>query len=120
MDAHQLGREGEAVVAHWYVNRGAEILYRNWRSPSGEIDLILREGPHVVFCEVKTRSSRSFGGAAAAVDWKKQRRLRRLASEFLLSPERQGQERVDVRFDVAEVYPDHRGAYSVTVIESAF
>ncbi len=66
----------------------------------------------VVFCEVKARASAEFGGPAAAVDWRKQRRLRKLAAMWL-ALERPGL--VEVRFDVAAVV----GA-KVEIIEAAF
>jgi len=86
---------------------------RNWRSRQGEIDLILRKGRDLVFCEVKTRSSSVFGEPFEAVTRTKQSRLRRLAAEWLRTASRR--EEYDVRFDVASV----RGG-SVEVLEGAF
>ena len=86
---------------------------RNWRSPTGEIDLVLRRDDVVVFCEVKARASAEFGGPQGAVGWEKQRRLRRLAAEWLAQCRPVGC--VEVRFDVAAVV----GA-RVQVIEAAF
>jgi putative endonuclease len=109
-----LGRYGEAQAARWYTERGYEVVDRNWRVPDGEIDLVARRGPMLVFCEVKTRGGDRFGTAAESVTPAKQRRLRRLASIYLratpLSP------RPDVvRFDVACV-----AGREVEVIEQAF
>lgn len=54
----------------------------------------------VVFVEVKTRAGSGFGGAVAAVGYAKQRRIRRLASEWLAAnPGNHGA----LRFDVAAV-----------------
>jgi putative endonuclease len=66
----------------------------------------------VVICEVKARASAEFGGPQSAVNWQKQRRLRRLAAAWL-AEQRPGA--VQVRFDVASVV----GA-KVEVIEAAF
>ena len=49
-----LGAEGEDLAAKWYEDDGYEILERNWRRREGEIDLIVRRGRTVAFCEVKT------------------------------------------------------------------
>ncbi len=76
------------------------MIERNYRCPSGEIDLILRDGSTIVFCEVKARSSDRFGAPMLAVDARKQARLRRLAAAWL-SERRPG--RVNVRFDVVSV-----------------
>ncbi len=108
-----LGRWGEDRVVRWYRRHGFEILERNWRSRHGELDVIVRRGPVVAVCEVKTRSSNAFGTPAEAVDWQKQRRIRRLAAQWLSEQERKGA--VKLRFDVAEVV-----GRDLRVIESAF
>jgi putative endonuclease len=82
------------------VRAGYEVLARNWRCPAGEVDLIAAAPGVVVFCEVKARQGTGFGGPQAAVDWRKQRRLRHLAVIWL-AEHRPGA--VEVRFDVAAV-----------------
>ncbi len=75
-------------------------------------------GPDViVFCEVKTRSSDTFGPPYEAVTRTKQLRLRRLAAEWLRNsgPSDRAGSAPDIRFDVASV----RG-WAVEVIEGAF
>ncbi|HAN37180.1 MAG: YraN family protein [Ilumatobacteraceae bacterium] len=112
------GRFGENEAARWYVRRGYRVVARNWRCTAGEIDLILvlpgAAGADVlVFCEVKARAGSEFGGPEGAVNWAKQRRLRRLAATWLAAEKPRGL--VTVRFDVAAVV----GA-RVQVIEAAF
>ena len=109
----ELGRWGEDRVVRWYRRHGFEILERNWRCRHGELDVIVRRGSVVAVCEVKTRSSLAFGTPAEAVGWQKQRRIRRLAAQWLSEHERRGA--VQVRFDVAEVV-----GREIRVIESAF
>ena len=94
-----LGRWGEEKAALWYTDAGYVVLDRNWRGPSGELDLVLGRDRTTVFCEVKTRSSSRFGAAVEAVDWRKQRRIRTLAVEWLRQNRRSGA----IRFDVASV-----------------
>ena len=79
----RLGRWGENKAAAWYIRHGWEVLDRNWRGSGGEIDLVLRRGDTVVFCEVKTRSGTAYGLAAEAVDRRKQQRIRALAVQWL-------------------------------------
>ena len=111
-----LGRSGEDTAAAWYEGHGYEILERNWRRREGEVDLIVRRGRTVVFCEVKTRSSDAFGTGAEAVVPAKQRRIRRLAARWLaeLTPA-SGRQLVDLRFDVVSLT-----AGQIDVIEDAF
>ncbi|MDE0652885.1 MAG: YraN family protein [bacterium] len=108
----QLGRWGENKAATWYLERGWEVLDRNWRGAGGELDLVLGRGGTVVFCEVKTRSSEAYGHPAEAVDRRKQKRIRALATQWL----RQHREPVaELRFDVACVLKGR-----LEVLEGAF
>ncbi len=111
-----LGSEGEAVAAQWYEAEGYEVLERNWRRREGEVDLIVRRGRTVVFCEVKTRATDRFGTGQKSVLPAKQRRIRQLARRWLseLTPA-SGRSLIEVRFDVASIT-----AGQVEVIEAAF
>ena len=109
-----LGAAGEAAVAAWYADRGYHIVARNWRCPAGELDLVVRKGRTLVFCEVKSRSSSAFGAPVEAVTTAKQARLRRLAGRWLEAGGTQARAS-DLRFDVASVL-----AGEIEVIEGAF
>ncbi len=108
----QLGLRGEQAAAAWYLRRGFVVLDRRWRCRDGEIDLVLSYGSTVVFCEVKARSSDRFGTGAEAVHWRKQQRLRRLATRWLSE---NGGGYGAIRFDVVAVT-----AGKIEVIEAAF
>lgn len=112
-----VGDAGEAAVAAWYEARGFAVVARNWRVREGELDIVARHGPLLVFCEVKTRRSDAFGLPVEAVTARKRARIRVLAARWL-AEQRPGA--VDVRFDVASVRPDGRGAWAVEVVEAAF
>lgn len=75
---------------------GYEIVARNWRCRTGEIDIIARDGPVLAFVEVKSRCSVSFGGPEAAVHRAKQRRIIAAAQRFLSTVECE----LAIRFDV--------------------
>lgn len=107
-----LGAQGEAATAAWYIEQGWSVLDRNWRCREGEIDLVVRRGERIVFCEVKTRTTDRFGGGAAAVTPVKQARIRKLAMRWLAS---HSDKAGAVRFDVAVVESS-----GVRVIEGAF
>jgi putative endonuclease len=112
-----LGAYGERVAARHLQDQGLVVLDRNWRCSDGELDLVLRDGDDVVFCEVKTRRGDRFGTPAAAVDHRKVRKLRRLGLRWLdetaIHPRA-------MRFDVVEVMPQPRGATRVAHIRAAF
>lgn len=79
------GAFGEDVAARWFEERGAQVLDRNWRGPSGELDLVLRDGPALVVVEVKTRTVTTAGHPFEAITHGKRSRLRRLAAEWCSS-----------------------------------
>jgi putative endonuclease len=78
-----LGKTGEELACAELVRRGYAILERRYRSRHGEIDIIARSGGTLVFIEVKARSGHEFGDGGAAVTRWKQRRIVRMAEEFL-------------------------------------
>lgn len=103
-------------MASWYREHGYDVVARNWRRRSGEIDIVARRGPLTVVCEVKTRTSRYFGSPSEAVGPEKRRRLRRLAAEWLSENPARGA----LRFDVAEVVMTDGDPPVLDIIESAF
>ncbi|GAA2861919.1 UPF0102 protein [Actinoplanes cyaneus] len=112
-----IGAYGERLAARHLEERGLVILARNWRCSDGEVDLILRDGDCVVFCEVKTRRTATFGPPAGAIDARKVRKLRGLAVRWLTET---GTRAPQVRFDVVEVFPQPRGASRVVHLRAAF
>lgn len=78
-----VGAYGERVAVAHLVSAGMVILDRNWRCPTGEIDIVARDGDVLVFCEVKTRTSNAFGSPLEAVTRRKAARLRRLAAAWM-------------------------------------
>jgi putative endonuclease len=112
-----VGAYGERVAAQHLQDQGLVVLHRNWRCPDGEIDLILRDGDDVVFCEVKTRRGAGYGTPAEAVTQRKVRKLRVLAGRWL---DETGVHPRAMRFDVVEVLPQRRGAPEVVHIRAAF
>jgi len=113
----RLGRAGEDAVAAWYAARGHAVVDRNWRTREGELDLVLRTGRTVVFCEVKTRRDDAFGSPFEAVTPAKQRRLRALAVRWLAE---HGGGGGGIRFDVAARRVGADGGLRVEVRAGAF
>jgi len=112
-----VGGYGERLAARYLEAAGLVLLDRNWRCANGEIDLILRDGDDVVFCEVKTRRGDIYGSPAEAVSPAKVRRLRRLAERWLAESAVHPRE---IRFDVVAILPQQRGAAVVEHIRAAF
>jgi len=94
------GQWGENLAAAHYRRLGHEILDRNWRSTTGELDLVVFDGSTYVFSEVKARRTADFGPASAAVTVAKQRRIRQLAVEWLRAHDVHAS---SIRFDVVAI-----------------
>jgi putative endonuclease len=96
------GEAAERRVRIYYRTRGYRILASNARVGRSEIDLIVRRGSHVIFCEVKMRSRLDFGDPVEMVDREKQRRLRCAASLWLARrPDLAG---LSISFDIVGVH----------------
>lgn len=111
------GRAGEEAAAAFLVGLGYRIIARNLRFKAGEIDLVAREAGALVFVEVKTRSSATFGSAAEAITPRKQRQLLLLASIYLTGRQEANQA---CRFDVVTVEPGPEGGWHCRLIRDAF
>lgn len=77
------GAEAEQLAASYLQRQGLTLVETNYRCRFGEIDLILRDGPTLVFAEVRQRSRSDFGGAAASIDARKQQRIILAARHYL-------------------------------------
>lgn len=93
----RLGQRGEDAAAAFLERSGMTLVERNWRCPSGEIDIVALEGETLVLCEVKTRRSTSKGTPEEAVTPAKRRRYAKLAGAYV---QHAGIDSVTVRFDV--------------------
>ena len=87
--AAELGRNGEDIAAAHLEAQGWLIIERNWRCPSGELDIVAwdEEAQSLVFVEVKSRSSVAFGQPIEAITWRKLRKLRELSMLWLRASE---------------------------------
>ena len=117
-DRQALGRYGEDVAVAHLEAAGLEVLDRNWRCREGELDVVARSGPVLVFVEVKTRSGTGFGEPAEAVTLVKARRLRVLACRWLA--ERRPPGAGELRFDVVSVVRRRGSAPEVVHLQGAF
>lgn len=105
------GAFGEEVTAKFLLNRGDEILDRNWRVREGEIDLIsLSKDGIFHFIEVKTRSSLAFGHPFEAINKDKAHRMQRLALAWLATHGCLG---CDYAIDAVAILINSDGSHSI-------
>ena len=118
----RLGRRAEQLVADRLERAGWRIVGRNVGLPSGELDIVALDGRILVFVEVKAgRAGAALGPEkpAHAVGYRKQRKLRRLAREWIA--ERRGPSGLaGYRFDVVGVRFGPDGLADVDHIRAAF
>ena len=102
MNRKQLGLEGEQFAAQYLQQQGLEIIARNWRCSSGELDIIASDQGVIVFIEVRTRTvykdgNERYGTVLEAVTPYKQQQIRKLAQIYMYQKKLYDH---SVRFDV--------------------
>ena len=112
-----VGAYGEQVAVRHLENAGYAVLARNWRCRAGELDVVATRDGVVVFVEVKTRRSATYGPPSVAVTPAKAERIRALAQEWLAAS-RLGA--VPQRYDVISVFRPLAGPALVEHVEGAF
>ncbi len=95
-----LGKMGEELAVAHLKKMKYKVLERNYKCPLGEVDLVARDKNTLVFIEVKTRKTKDFGGPAAAVDFRKQRQLSKVALHYLNQKKLND---IPTRFDVVAI-----------------
>jgi len=100
----QTGTLGEDLACRALVERGYEIVARNWRPHGvglrGEIDIVARDGDCWAFVEVKTRRGRRVEPAPEALTGRQMARLTQLGLQYLAE---HGLHRSDWRIDLVAV-----------------
>ncbi|MFQ5347944.1 MAG: YraN family protein [Rhodothalassiaceae bacterium] len=101
--AERRGRRAERIAALWLWLHGYRILHRRYRTPMGEIDLVIRRHRALAFVEVKSRAS--LAAALEAITPGQRHRLERAARAYLARhPPMPG---TSVRFDALVLAPGH-------------
>ncbi|MDB5263249.1 MAG: endonuclease [Adhaeribacter sp.] len=112
---NKTGRSGEETAANYLVQKGYNVLARNFRYKRAEVDLIIQLDNLLVFVEVKTRSSHQHGYPEEFVSDRKIELFRVAATEYI--------EQInwlhDIRFDIIAVTISGR-EYTCYHIEDAF
>jgi putative endonuclease len=113
----QFAQRGERAAEDFLRRAGLRAVVRRYRTPVGELDLVMRAGRTLVFVEVKTQSNDAWSDPALRVNVGKQRRLLR-AVKWYLTHTRQPD--APCRFDVVTVLLPPSGSPRVTHFPDAF
>src|SRR5512137_288895 len=97
-----LGQQGEELGAAYLAKLGYDIVARNWRTRSGELDIVARDGDWLIFVEVRARrigrdaASPMLGRPEESVTPCKQLQLVAMADAYLFELPWSGPWRIDV------------------------
>ncbi len=116
--AKKTGDKGEDYTAAYLKKNGYKILCRNYRKSYGEIDIIASKGSVICFVEVKTRHGGTISQPYEAVDFRKQSKIIKTATAYLIESNTES----ECRFDVSEVFVDKNTLKldRINYIENAF
>lgn len=78
-----LGNQGEDIAAAYLQQKGYRIAERNYTCPLGELDIIAYRQGTLIFVEVRTNSPAYAGLAEESIGFRKQRKLRQVATYYL-------------------------------------
>ncbi len=114
----EIGQFGEEAAFFHLRRSGFTVIAFGWRTgrAPGDLDLVAWERDMLCFIEVKTRSTRDFATAEAAVNSEKRRNLRRLAGYYL----RQFPSGTPSRFDILSVYLQGKRKPEFELFRNAF
>jgi putative endonuclease len=79
----ELGKRGEELARKHLEKLGFSVLESNYRTPEGEIDLIVEKGDLLVFVEVRTRHQSGFGSPEESLTAKKRSHMASSALRYL-------------------------------------
>ena len=95
-----IGSFGEALARDYLISKGYKILNMNFRNKFGEIDIICKKNNLLIFCEIKSRYSNSFGSPIESITCYKQKQIIKLSELYLISKKYYN---FNVRYDIIEV-----------------
>jgi len=111
----KLGEKGEGLAVKFLKRKGYRIIEQNYKTNSGEIDIIALDGTVLAFIEVKTRESIGFGLPFESVNTRKRRKIVNVALSYL----KRLNDLPPCRFDVVSIYFEN-GRPECELIQDAF
>jgi putative endonuclease len=113
----RIGLHGEELAVGFLLKKGYAVLERNYRCKGGEVDIVASDGKTLVFVEVKTRRTLSYGVPQLSVTLFKQRQIMK-ASLTWISSHRSHE--APARFDVVAITLQSSGEPFIEHIQNAF
>jgi putative endonuclease len=83
MAAHnEFGKAGEQMALQWLVERGFQLISKNWKFARYELDIVASREGVLHFIEVKSRHDDLFGKPEDWVSWKKGKHMLSAGAAF--------------------------------------
>ena len=112
-----LGKMGESAGEEYLLDKGYQLLERNFRSRCGEIDRVFLDGKTLVAVEVKSRKSKSYGLPCESITNKKKKHLVNSLNSYVAF---MGIKNRKLRIDVLEIFfNDEEKVVQINHIEDA-
>jgi len=112
-----VGNRGEELAAAFLERNGYAIVERNFRCKGGEVDIVAKDGNTLVFIEVKSRKTLTYGVPQLAVTPFKQRQISKAALTWLA---RNHKHDSPARFDVIAILLNSNYLHQIEHIKNAF
>lgn len=115
MITQQTGHAAEEKALKYLADKGLKLVMCNYTCRLGEIDLIMRDKDYLVFIEVRSRTSMSFGGGIASITYAKRQKIIKTTSHYMMK--NQLQDKFPLRFDVVSI---DGASGAITWVKDAF
>jgi len=112
---NQLGKKGEKLAVDFLLDKGYNIVERNYRFDKAEVDIIAQKNQTLAIVEVKTRSTSDFGDPQDFLKPKQIQRIVKAVDEYVLVNNLD----VEIRFDIIAIVKENKG-FSIEHLENAF
>ena len=113
-----IGEFGESLARDYLISKGYRILNMNYRNRFGEIDIVCMNKDLLIFCEIESRYSNSFGFPIESVTYYKQNQIIKLSKLYSMSKKYFD---YNIRYDIIEIiFNNLNSSYIINHIEDAF
>lgn len=115
MNHIELGKEGEEVAVNLLINKGFDVIERNYKWKNAEVDIICKKNGLLIVVEVKTRNSIALGEPYLSVTRSKQRQIIKVTNHYI----EQNNVQEEIQFDVISIILNQHQT-KIEHIENAF
>ncbi|MFQ5455614.1 MAG: YraN family protein [Nitrospirota bacterium] len=117
LTSREFGNRSEDIASDFLKKLGYIIIERNYKTSLGEIDIVAYDKDTLVFIEVKSRRGKRFGVPQASVDKRKQRKIIRVALNYLANKKINDK---SCRFDIVAIQQESGSNKELKLIRNAF